>query len=343
MRKLANNLLCDVTNRLNGGESSRSIAQALNVSKSSVNNFRNISQNPTPKSKGGAPSKLTPREKREIVKLVIIGEAKTAVDATKIVNKSRDKPISAHTIRRVLKEANLKATKKVKKPKLTANHKKARLNWAMKHKEWTEDDWKRVIWSDETKINRFSSDGIEYCWIRPEEKLSEKHIKPTVKFGGGNIMIWGCMTFAGVGGLALIEGNMNADQYVQILDNKLTSTIDALSILPDFPPRSDLIFQQDNDPKHTSNKAKTYMTSKGIQTMKWPAQSPDLNPIEHLWSQLKNSLSNYNEPPKGYHQLWQRVQEQWSKVEVESCRTLIRSMPERIEAVLKAKGGNTRF
>lgn len=343
MRKLANNLLCDVTNRLDKGESSRSIAQALNISKSSVNNYRNSTQNQTPKPKPGAPTKLTPREKRDIVKLVVTGEAKTAVEASKMVNKSKDKPVSAQTIRRVLKEANLIATKKVKKPKLSARHKKARLDWAIKHKEWTEDDWKRIIWSDETKINKFSSDGIEYCWITPSEKFSEKHVKPTVKFGGGNIMIWGCLTFAGVGGLALIEGNMNADQYIQILDTKLTTTFDALSLLPDFPSQQDMIFQQDNDPKHTSKKAKTWIANKGIKTMQWPAQSPDLNPIEHLWSHLKKRLSKYSEAPKGYHQLWQRVQDEWSKISVETCQHLIRSMPRRIEAVLKSKGGNTIY
>ena len=72
--------------------------------------------------------------------------------------------VTPQTVRNVLRESGLKAKKKPKKPALTARHRKARLDFALRHKEWTKEDWKKVVWSDETKINRICSDGINYTW-----------------------------------------------------------------------------------------------------------------------------------------------------------------------------------
>jgi len=119
---------------------------------------------------------------------------------------------------------------KKKKPLLSVRHRKRRLAFALKYREWTVEDWKRVIWSDETKINRFGSDGQEYVWKQKGEGLIEREIKGTVKFGGGNIMVWGCMGWNGVGQLAEIEGRMNADQYVSILEDHILPSLEESGI-----------------------------------------------------------------------------------------------------------------
>jgi len=77
--------------------------------------------------------------------------------------------------------------------------------------------------------------------------------------------------------------------------------------------------------------------------MVWPAQSPDLNPIEHLWGYLKRRLADHEFSPKRIHELWERVQVDWKGIPVEECQTLIERMPRRIEAVIKAKGGYTKY
>ncbi len=156
-------------------------------------------------------------------------------------------------------------------------NKKKRLAFALKHQEWTVEDWKRVIWSDETKINRIGSDGRVWVWKQAGEGLINREVQGTVKFGGGNIMVWGCMGWEGVGHLAEVEGRMDANQYVDILEDNLLPSLEESGI-----SMEDVIFQQDNDPKHTSNKAKKWMEDSNINVLDWPPQSPDLNPIEHL-------------------------------------------------------------
>ena len=77
--------------------------------------------------------------------------------------------------------------------------------------------------------------------------------------------------------------------------------------------------------------------------MTWPAQSPDLNPIEHVWSELKRRLGRHPEAPKGMFELWSRAQVEWKNITLEYCQKLIESMPCRVKAVLRAKGGHTKY
>ena len=170
------------------------------------------------------------------------------------------------------------------------------------------------------------------------EGLIDCEVIGTVKFGGGNMMVWGCMTWDGVGYLSEVDGKMNAAQYVQILDESLLNTLEFYDL-----DVEDVIFQQDNDPKHTSKLAKQWLEKKGSETLKWPAQSPDLNPIEHLWSILKRNMYDYDTPAAGTHELWDRMIKAWRQIDKDQVRNLIRSMPSRIQAVLAAKGGNTKY
>ena len=89
------------------------------------------------------------------------------------------------------------------------------------YKDWTVDDWYKVIWSDEMKINHLGSDGRLWCWKGHGEKFSNRTCQPTVKGGGGLLMVWGCMTVEGIGYLTRIEGNMDAELYCKILHDEL--------------------------------------------------------------------------------------------------------------------------
>jgi transposase len=108
--------------------------------------------------------------------------------------------------------------------------------------------------------------------------------------------------------------------------------------------REQIIFQQDNDPKHTSNLVKDYLKKQSYQTIEWPAQSPDLNPIENMWSLLKRRLNDYEAAPKGMEELNERVTDVWyNKMTAKDCQNVINSMPRRIKACIKAKGKWTKY
>jgi transposase len=247
--------------------------------------------------------------------------------------------ISADTIRRALKEAGLKAITKKKKPRLLKRHIRQRLDFALRHQYWTTEDWKCVIWSDETKINRLGSDGRKWVWKKKgDNRLTDRHVQGTIKFGGGSLMMWGCMTAKGFGYACRIDHRMNAEVYTGILDDYLLPTIEYYDLEAD-----NIIFQQDNDSKHTSRAAQEWFENNEIEVLEWPTQSPDLSPIENLWEHLKRRLSEYKTEPSGMLELWERVENELDKITPEMCMKLIETMPERIAAVLKAKGGYTKY
>jgi transposase len=287
----------------------------------------------------GRPSKLSSRDRHSIIQQIHSGRLDNAVQVTQFINSTITTPVTPQTVRNVLKESGFYSATKKKVPMLKKTHRQKRLEFAHYHENWTVEDWKRVLWSDETKINRIGSDGKVYVWKERGEPISDRTTTPTVKHGGGNnLMVWGCMGWNGVGKLIEVEGKMDAEQYCEILEDGLVESFETLEM-----EEEERYFQQDNDPKHTSKKAKKWFEDNNIEVISWPAQSPDLNPIEHLWEHLKRQLRQYETPPKGVHELWDRVSEEWNAISPETCQNLIESMPRRIQAVIKAKGGHTKY
>ena len=162
--------------------------------------------------------------------------------------------------------------------------------------------------------------------------------KPTKKFGGGSLMLWGCMSVTGVGNACRILTTMNSSVYIEILrDHMRPSTVWLLPY-----PNAPYILQQDNDPKHTSRKTCAWLVKSHVATLARPSQSPDLNPLEQLWAVLKRRVGA-QPAPATVEQLWERVEREWWSIDPELCRRLVASMPRRIEAVIKARGGSVRF
>ena len=157
------------------------------------------------------------------------------------------------------------------------------------------------------------SDGLKWTWRKPQHAIQDYHVQGTFKHGGGSLMFWGCMTWNGVGQACKIEGTLDSTLYCEILSDNLLGTADYFQMDPDY-----FVFQQDNDPKHTSRLAKDLFNQNRVNLMDWPPQSPDMNPIEHLWHALKQRLQTYPEPPKGIHELWERIQDEWLKIPVET-------------------------
>ncbi len=148
--------------------------------------------------------------------------------------------VSAQTICHTL-QVGLHGCHPRRKPRLKLAHKKA-------CKQFAEDNlasmnyWNHVLWSDESKVNWFDSDGVQHVWRHPGGDYQENCALPTVMHGGGSIMIWGCMTTAGAGELRFIEGNMDSNMYCDILKQKMPSLQKLFSNIttPNTQPRRKL-------------------------------------------------------------------------------------------------------
>lgn len=150
-------------------------------------------------------------------------------------------------------------------------------------------------------------------------------------------MVWGCMSASGVGELFLCEGRMNTRRYIGMLEEVLEPS--ALKLFDEEVP--DYYFQQDNAPCHKSREAMSWFTKNRVRVLDWPAQSPDLSPIEHLWYKLKLKVAKFKCTSKTT--LKNKILEAWDTLSQEECHNLVASMPRRVLAVIKARGGITKY
>jgi transposase len=338
MQPLSKAQTTHILDLLYSGVSAAQIHKDTGVGLATISRIRAAHCPALTKSSGGRPSKLSAADINYTKLKMRMGKISTAVQAAGLLQNITNTPITPQTMCNALKKTGWKAVVKQKRPALTKKHMKARLEFAQRHLEWTVEDWKKVWWSDETKINRFGSDGREYVWKEQGEGLNKRTVKETTKYGGGNVMVWGCMGWKGIGYATRIVDTMDANLYVRILDDELMKSLKHYKIKP-----HQIEFQQDNDSKHTSRKAKEWFEDHGIEVMLWPAHSPDLNPIEHLWVHVKNELKKYEEPASGVFELWERVESVWEAIPASVCQNLIESMPRRVQAVYKAKGAWTKY
>ena len=229
-----------------------------------------------------------------------------------------------------MKESGLESYVKPKKPRLNPVQIKKRLIFARSHREHIFDYWKNVMFTDESKFNLYGPDGNKRAWRRPGSVLLDHHIRKMVKYGGGSMMVWGAICYKGVGKLVFVDGKMDSEQYESILGLGYKMTIEMHDI-----DRGNLIFEQDNDPKHTSKSTKNWMEMNGFNVFEWPSNSRDMNPIEHVWNDVDMRSQKKSSQARNIDELRSQVEEEWYKTSPEYIKGLFKSMPRRIKALLK--------
>uniref|UniRef100_A0A674PFI4 Uncharacterized protein n=1 Tax=Takifugu rubripes TaxID=31033 RepID=A0A674PFI4_TAKRU len=213
-------------------------------------------------------------------------------------------------------------------PLLKPVHVQARLKFARAHSDDPEEDWENVIWSDETKIELFGKNSNCCVWRRKNAVLHPKNTIPTVKHGGGNIMLWGCFSAKGPGRLICVKERMNGAMYREILSENLLPSARALKM------KHGWVFQHDNDPKHTARATKEWLRKKHFKVLEWPSQSSDLNPIENLW-ELKVRVAQRQ--PQNITAL-EICEEEWAKIPATVCESLVKNYRKRLTPVIANKG-----
>ncbi len=149
-----------------------------------------------------------------------------------------------------------------------------------------------------------------------------------------SVMIWAAMSSAGVGPLCFLKSIVNAAIYQFVLEHFMPPSADKLYGDADF------IFQQDLAPAHTAKGTKSWFNDHGVTVLDWPANSPDLNPIDNLWGIVKRKMRDIR--PNNADDLT-AIKATWASITPEQCHRLIASMPRRIDAVIHAKGGPTKY
>jgi len=212
--------------------------------------------------------------------MLVRGVAKNVTE----VQKEMFPDVSTQVIRCHLKEAGLVCWVRKAKPFICpANKEKWRL-WALAHESWTVEDWKNMIFSDESKFLLFKSNGHQWAWFQPGQAYENRFVKKTVKHGGGNIMVWGCISGRGMGRLQRVEGIMCTSDYVEILEGPLLGSLKDLRYRR--TGNSGVLFQQDNDPKHKSQLAMGWLKMHCVKLLDWAPSSPNMSIIEYMWDQL---------------------------------------------------------
>ncbi len=314
------------------GWSHSRIAKQLNRGKSSITGFlKRYKERDDYKRKNGSGRKrlTTDEEDKAIIR---IAKKRRTVSAKKI-KIDLNLNVTEQTLRNRLHEQDFWSHLQLKKPYVSDVNRQKRLEFSRKHLNWSLSQWKRVIWSDESPFE-IRNQTRQRIWRSYNERYKPFALKPTVKHSA-KINVWGCFSFDGVGRIYHIKGILNAKAYRQILIRQMLPSAESLHSDGNY------IFQQDNDPKHTSKLIQNYLRNKKIQVMEWPPYSPDLNPIENLWSILNDRLIDRN--PSNKSELFNQIQEGWNDIPLKILHNLVKSMRDRCQAVIDANGYPTRY
>ncbi|KAL0194239.1 hypothetical protein M9458_012535 [Cirrhinus mrigala] len=329
-KELPEELRDRIVARHRSGQGYKKISAALKVAKSTVASiilkWKTFGTTRT-LARAGRPAKLSYRGRRASVREV---KKNTKITVAELQRCSREMGESCRksTITAALHQSGLYGRVARRKPLLSARRMKARMDSKMVRN--------KILWSDETKIELFGLNSKRYVWRKPGTAHHPSNTVPTVKHGGGSIMLWGCFSAAGTGRLVAIEGKMNAAKYRDsILDENLLQSAQDLRLGRRFT------FQQDNDPKHTAKITKEWLHNNSVTILEWPSRSPELNPIEHLWRDIKMAVHQHL--PSNLTELERICKEEWQRIPKSRCEKLVASFPKRLMAVLDQKGASTKY
>ncbi|KFM75156.1 Transposable element Tcb2 transposase, partial [Stegodyphus mimosarum] len=248
----------------------------------------------------GRPRQTSRREDFHVVRNARVQPTASSAALQAQVAPSLGASVSFQAIRRRLAEEQLVSRRPLRVLPLMPTHPRLRLEWCRARGNWTAAEWNQVVFSDESRFNLGSDDNLVRVWRARGERLNpafavQRHIAPAA-----GVMVWGAIAYNTRSPLVLFRGTMTAQQYVhEILQ---------LHVLPLMQWLPGAIFQQDNTRPHTAGVSQD--CPRTITNLPWPARSPDLSPIEHIWDHLGPQVGH----PTSLNELEARLQQIWNEM-----------------------------
>jgi transposase len=286
----------------------------------------------------GRPESLTPAAKRRILREVRKDRRAPLGDIGNRVG------ASTTVVRRYLDKKGYHRRKAKRVVYLTPETRKKRLDHACEHIK--RKSWRGIAWSDECYIIADGQHGAIYVTRRPDEKYNDDCVVPKFKQSKVRVMVWACIMHGRKGPIIILEypggrgGGMTAARYIeQVLEGawKLFSA----NVLQETGRRP--IFQQDGASAHTAKVTLKWFTNNSVTLLPHPPSSPDLSPIENLWDILKTRIAARGRVPTSQQELEDAVREAWDSITTDEINHFIAQMPDRLQAVINAQGGHTKY
>ena len=244
--------------------------------------------------------------------------------------------VSPTTARRAAHAGGLKGRKPVRKPFVSLSNRLKRVKWCKDHASF---DFSTVLLTDE-KV--WHPHGLRkgFVWRPDGMRYHHKFMWSRRQGGGGSLMVWGAISRTRTYPLVKIEGKLDADAHCAMLkqffkENKLPGSRASRARLP-------WTFMQDNAPCHKARKTMQLLASHHAKVLPWPANSPDLNPIENLWGWLQKRVYEHGNF-SNTKDLFKALQKEWAGVPASLLDTLYSSMDVRMDLVRAKRGFPTRY
>ncbi len=277
---------------------------------------------------------LDARDLRALRRHCITYRNATVMEITTWAQEYFQKTLSVNTIHRAIRRCRLKLYRSKKKPYLNMIQKRRRFLWAKAHLKWTVAKWKTVLWSDESKFEVLFGKLGRHVIRTKEDKDNPSCYQRSVQ-KPASLMVWGCMSACGMGSLHIWKGTINAERYIQVLEQHMLPSRRRL-----FQGRP-CIFQHDNARPHTASITTSWLRRRRIQVLKWPACSPDLSPIENIWRIIKRKMRQRR--PKTVEHLEACIRQEWDNIPIPKLEQLVSSVPRRLQTVIKRRGDATQW